>query len=185
MFKNTKIVSKYAQAIYLYLKTAHQKQSIIDALKEIFYVVSSNKDIYASLYSVTIPLSKKKEILELLNENMGLSADVFKILYVLVKMKRLHLLPMILVKLQHLIYEEEGIIPITVETAYELNNEIKNELIKQVSKVVGKRVEPNYVLRPALIGGIRVSIGGKTFDGSILGFFSRLEEKLLGGVNAY
>jgi F-type H+-transporting ATPase subunit delta len=60
----------------------------------------------------------------------------------------------------------------------------KNQLdaIRQgLEKQTGKKVELTFDLKPELIGGIQVEIGGKLFDGSLTTQLQRIEDTLKKG----
>ncbi len=185
MYKDSKVASRYSKAIFDYLGTKERRQVFIKTFEEIVFIITSHKELYSQLCSKIMSYSKKKELLEHLAKKMKFSNDIFKVLCVLMKRKRLNLVSEILSKLKLLVYEEMDIVPLTVESAYELNNETKIEIRDRLTKVIGKNINVVYKQNPDLIGGIKVFVQGKTFDGSVIGFFSRLEESILGGLNAY
>ena len=56
---------------------------------------------------------------------------------------------------------------LNVYSAVELSKEQQDILCQKLNKVTGKTVEPIFTVDPSLIGGIKIEIDGKTYDGSI------------------
>ena len=58
----------------------------------------------------------------------------------------------------------------TIATVYyvePLTEEQKTALIEKLQKISGKVIEPEYIKDEGLIGGIKVQIDDKIFDGSV------------------
>ena len=54
-----------------------------------------------------------------------------------------------------------------VYSAVELNDRQKAGVLGKLGKITGKTVEPVYIIDESLIGGVKIEVEGKTFDGSI------------------
>jgi len=68
-----------------------------------------------------------------------------------------------------------------VKTAEELDDSHKSKIEQRFGKILGKKVEARYEIDPSLIGGLRVDAGGRTYDGSVDGWLTSFEERLVGG----
>lgn len=55
----------------------------------------------------------------------------------------------------------------TVYSAIELNDGQKAALCKKFETLTNKKIDPIYIIDESLIGGIKIEVDGKTFDGSI------------------
>ena len=67
-----------------------------------------------------------------------------------------------------------------VISAAPLTNEQKDALTEKLSKMINKTVEAIYTVVPALIGGIKIEIEGKTYDGSINKKLHSIKEVIIG-----
>ncbi len=54
-----------------------------------------------------------------------------------------------------------------IRSVSDLSDEQKNKLIAKLEKITGKIITPIYITDKSLIGGVKIDIDGKTFDGSI------------------
>jgi F-type H+-transporting ATPase subunit delta len=63
-----------------------------------------------------------------------------------------------------------------VESATALPDDLRNELINEITKKYGKGVNVTFAQNPALIGGLRIQVGSDLFDGSVKMRLDKLEE---------
>jgi F-type H+-transporting ATPase subunit delta len=62
--------------------------------------------------------------------------------------------------------QDHGIVEATVTSAMELSERQKQALLQKLEKISGKKVDMTCYVNPALIGGIRLDMEGKRYDGS-------------------
>jgi len=65
-----------------------------------------------------------------------------------------------------------------VTSADALDATQQKDLVAKLEKVLGKKIEPEFKVDPALIGGVRVKYENFVLDGSVRGALGRLKEKL-------
>ena len=73
---------------------------------------------------------------------------------------------------------EEGILDVELTTAVELSDEEARDVIKQIEKASGRKVEASRRVDPDLIGGIVLQAGSLRLDASVLGRLNRLRTEL-------
>lgn len=54
-----------------------------------------------------------------------------------------------------------------IYSAVPLTDEQKQSVIQKLEKITGKNIDPVYTIDESLIGGIKIDVDGKTYDGSI------------------
>lgn len=69
---------------------------------------------------------------------------------------------------------EHGILLAAVESAAPLTDAAREKLIAILEKKTGKRIRLQEKVDPALLGGARLSMGGKLYDGSVRSRFDAL-----------
>jgi F-type H+-transporting ATPase subunit delta len=79
---------------------------------------------------------------------------------------------------ERLIAEEEGIVRGELTTAVELSDEEAGELLEQVERASGRKVEATRNVDPDLIGGIVLQVGSHRLDASVRGRLERLRREL-------
>ncbi len=62
-----------------------------------------------------------------------------------------------------------------VETAVEIDNELKNSISENLLRLYGKNLRLNFITNPSLIGGMKVKVGSSVYDNTII---TRLNELL-------
>ena len=79
---------------------------------------------------------------------------------------------------ERLVAEEEGIISAELTTAVELSDENERELLAEIERATGRKVEATRRVDPELIGGIVLQVGSHRLDASIRGRLERLRREL-------
>jgi len=175
-----KIASRYAKAIFDFQASAKAKDLLAD-LETFSRLIEQNKDLNQLATSDFFSGVKQKEVVKDLTEKMKLSEPAQRTLQVLAEMKRLGALPKILERLGVLIHEANDVAPLKVESSETLTPDLKEKVESRFSKLLGRKVQASYTSDEKLIGGLRVTAGNRTFDGSISGWLSSVEEQLVDG----
>jgi F-type H+-transporting ATPase subunit delta len=64
-----------------------------------------------------------------------------------------------------------------VESAAPLSDGIRERVQADLTRLYGRRVSPRFEANPALIGGMRVTIGSDVYDGSVRARLAALERR--------
>lgn len=83
---------------------------------------------------------------------------------------------------ERLYYETSGIVRVTAESTVELTDAQKKKLAEKLSAHVGGDVEITYVINRSLIGGMRLSYGGRLIDVSVKKKLDEISARLSGTV---
>jgi F-type H+-transporting ATPase subunit delta len=65
-----------------------------------------------------------------------------------------------------------------VRSAFELTEQQRTDLIKELGAMAGAEVRVKVEIDPELIGGVLVRVGSKVYDGSVRGQLAELRERL-------
>jgi F-type H+-transporting ATPase subunit delta len=79
---------------------------------------------------------------------------------------------------ERLVAEHEGIVHAELTTAVELSDEEARELLEQIEKASGRKVEATRRVDPDLIGGMVLQVGSHRLDASVRGRLNRLRREL-------
>jgi len=74
--------------------------------------------------------------------------------------------------------KHEGIVYATVTSATVLDRTQQDAIVAKVSTVLGKKVEPEFLVDPAVMGGVKVAYDNYILDGTVTGVLNQLREKL-------
>ena len=128
--------------------------------------------------SPAISREAKHGVIEKLVARIGASHILRNFLFVIVDNQRTHLLPEIAVSFEEVLRQRQGIAEAEVSSAVALNDKQKAALLRNLESVTGKKIQANYSLDPALLGGAVVRIGDTIYDGSVRNQLNRLRARL-------
>lgn len=88
---------------------------------------------------------------------------------VLSRERKTSLMPLILTQIEFLVAQEAGIKIIEIETATPISESERSKIINQLTKKIKRQevIELREVIRPSLIGGLKIKIGDQVIDDSI------------------
>ena len=161
----TEARKEYAKALFM-LAT---EENAVDKYSEELYTINSlitENDGYCELLSS--PALELSERLSAVDEAFGdFSENVVSFLKLLIENGHIKDLPLFIEEYFELVRITSNRITATVYSAVELDDKQKSALTDKLSKSCGKQVDAVYVVDKSLLGGVKVSVEGKTIDGSI------------------
>lgn len=176
-----KVASVYARAVLEAAGSTDNAKKLAVELKDVASVIDGHPQLKLVLTSRAYSESFRKAVLEDLFKVVKVSDLAQRAVKVVSENKRLNALSAVAGKLSELLLTKESIVPISVASSSGLGGDEKKQIETRFSKILGKPVEASYEVKPNLIGGVRVTAGGKTYDGTISGWLNRFEEILVGG----
>ena len=157
---------EYAEALFMLATEEGQTKEYGDALLTVKSVINSNPDYIDFLRSPAISLGER---LSAIDDAFGnfLPENVVSFLKLLCENGHIPELLSAIDKYVKLNDALLGKTPMSVYSAAPLSEEQKEALCQKLTGVTGKTVEPIFTVDPSLIGGIKIEIDGKTYDGTI------------------
>ncbi|MCQ6279890.1 F0F1 ATP synthase subunit delta [Bacillus sp. EB600] len=173
------VAKRYALALFQLV----QEQQLLDTVeeelrvvKEVFFV---NEDLRAVLQSPKVSREKKKAILT--NAFSSVNKYVLNTLLLLVDRHRENDITDVANEFSELANEERGIEAADIYSVRPLTDDERTGLSVSFAEKVGKKsLQIENIVDSNLLGGIKVRIGNRIFDGSLRGKLDRLERTLLG-----
>ena len=154
-----------AEALFLIAAESERVEAYGEALTVLRGVMEENPEYAALLASPAIPMAER---LSLIDEAFTtLPEDVVSFVKLLCQNGRIPLLIPAVSEYEKMVSEVKGRTEAKVYYAHPLSEEQKAALCEKLSELTGKEVTASYFSAPELIGGVKVEIDGKTFDGSI------------------
>jgi F-type H+-transporting ATPase subunit delta len=77
-----------------------------------------------------------------------------------------------------LVAADEGRLEVELTTAYELSDDETREILEQIEKASGRKVDAARKVDPSLIGGFVLQAGSMRVDASVRGRLQRLRQEL-------
>jgi F-type H+-transporting ATPase subunit delta len=91
------------------------------------------------------------------------------LIQLLVRNRRLAVLPQIRGQFEKLKLEDEGKLDAKISSAYPLDDAQRNQVVNLLSSRFKRKINATVTVDPELIGGIKVEVGDKVWDASVLG----------------
>ncbi len=167
---NERLPEAYAQAIF-----EQATQSWLAPLKEFADCIKPSD--LQELDQPGVPFEKKQEVLQRVLPSNAPN-EVRNFLSLLASKNEMHLMPTILSALDR--YSQRGPLrPIArVTSTIHLTDADRRELEEKIRGRFGDEMDFEYVIDPAILGGVIVRVGDKVIDGSVSGKLAALRDKL-------
>jgi len=172
------VAKRYAVALFKIAKEQNlltQMEEELQAVKQIF---SEQKELLAFLEHPKLSKSAKKEVIA--NSFSKFSKPVVNTLFIMLEGHRTGEIKLMAEEFIQLANEENSIAEATVYTVHPLTDTERDAVSTVFAAKVGKRtLKINNIADSSIIGGIKLQIGNRIFDGSVSGKLERLSKQLL------
>jgi F-type H+-transporting ATPase subunit delta len=176
-----KIAGRYAKAIMDLPLKGGELEKIADELAGFASLVEGHEDLKAVFTSEAFSTEKRIAVLEGLTSKLGLSKYGARVLVYLCSVNRLRQLAPIAENLQLQILKSKDVVPLSVESREPLGKTDKDLVTNRFRKLFGKEVSATFAVDEDLIGGLRVTAEGRTYDGTLSTRLATMREQLVGG----
>lgn len=96
--------------------------------------------------------------------------------------RRQHLIPEIAAEYMALVDDVQDRVHAQVTVAREPDATLRTDVVRELSRVLGKQVVPHFIVRPDILGGTIVRVGDRVMDGSVRRRLALLRARMLGHV---
>ncbi len=176
------IARPYAQGLLLALreqkKGPKEAAALVTAMDNIAQVVTTPEFVSV----MGDPKLTQDQVYDLVISGMGgekLPSEADNLLKVVIENNRLEVVPEIARQFRELKNQSEGVADAIIESALPLSEEEVTGLVKALGhRFPGFKFTPVVKVNQELIGGVRVTVGDKTLDGSIQAQLAHMQEAL-------
>jgi F-type H+-transporting ATPase subunit delta len=173
---------RYATAFLQVVTAAKLDTAAIDRQFNDFLATwDGSEELRTFFENPAIPSVQKVAILDKLNAKLKLQKELRNLIAVLIDNDRIGHVAEVAATYRQLLQEQLGIKSVEISTARELSDDEREELVAEVAKLAGAKVDASFKLDPKMIGGAVVRIGSTVYDGSVRGRLERLKEVLTAG----
>ena len=181
--KNIKIARKYSNALIASATEENKAEKVFEDLVFVCETIKTNNDLSSFLYNPVITINDKKEITTKL-----FSPHIEKItldfILLLIESGRLNILNEVVNQYSQAYNKNNNIVKPQIISAVELNEEQKNRIINKLQTKLSKIIQPEYEIKPDIIGGLIIEIDDRTIDCSLKTKFDNMKKQLTKG-NSY
>lgn len=177
--KGSQVAKRYALALFQIAREQKLLDKVEEELRVVKEVLYLNEDLKSVLKSPKLSKETKKQILK--TSFSSLDKNLFNTLMLLIDRHRQdEIIPMAEAFIE-LANDERGVEVADVYSIRPLSDEERAGLSSSFAEKVGKKsLQIENIVDSNLLGGIKIRIGNRIFDGSLRGKLDRLERKLLG-----
>lgn len=175
-------VPRYATAFLEVVTARKLDTAAIDRqLNDFLATWKGSNELRTFFENPAIPARQKVAILDKLNTRLGLLKELRNLIAVLIDNDRIGHVDEVAASYRQLLQGQQGIKPAEISTARELSAKEQAELVAEVSKLAGAKIDASFKIDRGMIGGAVVRIGSTVYDGSLRGRLERLKETLVSG----
>lgn len=173
------IAKRYAGALFDIARENDNVEQVKNELVIVKDVFHQTPDLMNVFEHPKFTTAQKKEIIQS-SFGASLSPTVMNTLLTLVERKRIAIVFDLVNQFEKLTYEQQQTAVAKVYSVKPLTEEEQKKVSAVFAKRVGKTtLQIENLIDPTLIGGIKVRIGNRIFDGSISGKLKRMERELV------
>ena len=169
---------RYAESLFDLAKEENKVTQYLDDIKLVGEVLDSDPQIVQFFNHVLIENDKK---IQLLDQSFKGNVDqyVLNFLKLLVQSRRIRNIDDIVKSYINLSNQYLGIEEGMIYTPYELTDQQIQDIEKAISQKENKKVTLKVSIDPSLLGGIKVQIANRIYDGTIKNKVEMLKKELL------
>lgn len=160
------ISRNYAETLLILARKANDTAGWGTTLAQLASAINADKTLRLFLESPRVAVSLKIEILaKALNDKVP---HLFlRFLQQVVRNRRQHMIADISAEYAAMLDKDENRVFARVTVSREMSDAEKDAVISQLTRNLGKKVVPQIVVDPAILGGIIVRVGDTVMDGSV------------------
>ncbi|HEU4344592.1 MAG TPA: ATP synthase F1 subunit delta [Candidatus Binatia bacterium] len=168
---------RYAKAFFQLAQEEASEEAIGQELERFLaaYAVSALQTV---LNNPTFGLDSRRKILLEVTKALSLSPVSIRFLAILLERDRLVYLPSIVDRYRSLLNLAKGRVEATAVGAAALDPTMIERLRKLLGGISGKEVVLHEQTDPSLIGGMRVSLEGKVYDGTVRTQLEKMKQRI-------
>ncbi|PLT35867.1 F0F1 ATP synthase subunit delta [Bacillus sp. V5-8f] len=173
------VAKRYAVALFQIAKEQNLLDSFEQDLRTVREVFVNNKQFLAMLQHPKVTAASKKKFVDEAFE--GLSTQVKNTLLLMVERHRSDVISQMAVDFIELANEERSVAEASVYSVRPLTETEREAVSSAFAAKIGKKtLRIENIVDRSVLGGIKLRIGNRIYDGSVKGKLERLEKELLG-----
>ena len=171
------VASRYGLALYSLALDENKVLSWLEEIKELSTVFKENTDFIMILGSSFLPIEERQEIL---NKTLkGVDKNILALILVVMENNRTNDLLDIFESFNSYCNEYRGVSEGLIYSTLKLDRKVINQIEEKISKIEHQQVELKNVIDPSLIGGVKIVIHDRIYDGSIKHHIEVMKKDLL------
>jgi F-type H+-transporting ATPase subunit delta len=178
----------YAKALYEAALEAKASPADFDRIEQQLNTVTSlmmqSKDVRVLLTTAALGSKEKVAVVTALSNKLDISGIFSQFLILVARKERLALIPEVAEILPQIRLESKGGTIGQVVSADALDPKDVQDLARSFTQKLGKQVELRPMIDPTLLAGIKVTVNGITYDGTLRSQLQQLRDRLVYGTTS-
>ncbi len=158
---------RYATALFDLAKDAKQMDKVADQLIAFGQMINDSKDLTSLVKSPVFTGDQQSRAIGKIIEAAGLKGLTANFINLVAQNRRLFAIDAMIKAYRGLVSLEKGEVMAEVLSAQKLTKAQSDALKKALKGAVGKEVQLELSVDPAILGGLRVKVGSKLVDNSL------------------
>ena len=171
------VASRYGLALYQLAKEKNQISSYQEEVKGLISVFKENADFIVVLSSSFLSVEDRIKILE--DSLKGISSDIVSLLKVVIENHRTQMIPDVLESFNSYGNKHNGVVEGDLYSSMRLDESRIKQIEEKIAKVENRKVELKNVIDPTLLGGVKIVIHDRIYDGSLKHHLENMKKDLL------
>jgi F-type H+-transporting ATPase subunit delta len=178
------VAKSYAKAFYETAREAGQAGEPLEReLEQFIAMIDQSRDAEIALFGPVTSSKEKVLLVETIGRKMALSESTIRFLTLLARKERLPILSKIHDALSEVRLAAEGGVSGKLVSAEPMSASDVEGLAAAFGKKLNKKVAFRISSDPALLAGMKVTVNGVTYDGTLRSQLQRLRDQVAAGVN--
>lgn len=173
----------YARALLEVALAKGDTARLKDELRQASELVAANGELASALNHPGLGVERRQRLVKAVFGGRG-SELLNRLLALLAEKDRMALLPEVADAFERAWNEHQGVLTAEAVSARVLDETERGTLKAALENATGRAVEIKTRVDPAVVGGLVVTLGGRTYDGSIRAQLGLLRERLVRGAGA-
>jgi F-type H+-transporting ATPase subunit delta len=170
------IANVYARSLFEVAQEHDTLDDIKEQLDEFADAMDSNRELQVFFFSPYFSSAEKKDGVDKVIENGD--EHLVRFLELLAERHRMPALFRIRKEFDRLWAEENQLLPVTITSAVELEDDTVKDLAKRIEDQTGRQIELTTTVDPNLIGGLQMRVGNMVYDASIKNRLEKLRREV-------
>jgi F-type H+-transporting ATPase subunit delta len=170
------IANVYARSLFEVAQEHDTLDTIKEELDQFADEMDSNRELQVFFFSPYFSSAEKKDGVGKVIENGD--EHLVRFLELLAERHRMPALFRIRKEFDRLWAEENQLLPVTITSAVELEDDTVKDLAKKIEDQTGRQIELTTTVDPNLIGGLQMRVGNMVYDATIKNRLEKLRREV-------
>ncbi|MEP6690021.1 MAG: ATP synthase F1 subunit delta [Gemmatimonadaceae bacterium] len=178
--RDVTIARNYADALVALAQKADDLEGWGTLISSVADAIDREPKLRLFLDQPRVSAARKNEILAKALQDQ-LPRLMVRFIQSVVMNRRQHLIAEIAIEYHQIVDDLKDRVHAQVQVAREPDDAVRQSIVRELTRALGKRVVPHFSIRPEILGGTIVRVGDSVMDGSVRRKLGMLRMKMLNG----